>query len=428
MLRDPWRPWGAEMKEVVVVGGAGDMARVASTRLLDIYKDCRLTLADYDLEKAERAAGKLGDRVSAVFTDIFDPSALGSVIDGCDLVINCTGPYYRTAKPVIEACIEQGVDYVDMLDDDDAARSCLGLTEKAREKGILALICCGIAPGLLNVLTKQLYDRLDEVDSVDLAWVSGSTPAWERDEPGGAGVIEHMLHCCTGRCVTILNGERVMVPAFRKGHELDFGEPLGRYEVFELGHAETATMPAFLDGISNLRTMGAVHPPYLNGVFLGIARQVEKGSVSMREAVDFLVALDAGEKVKRYRPYLGILTGITHQLFQGGLKLSHLADLVKTTVGRRPSESLGGILVRVSGTKDGRPATFTIRESSAQSSGLGGIDVDDITGLCCAVFASMILEGRIEATGVVSPEACVEPDAYIERMRSIVPEFNMEAE
>lgn len=417
------------MKEAVVVGGAGDMARVAVARLLELNQECHLTLADHNLAKAERAADDFGrDRVGAVFTDIFDPARLRGVIAGSDLVLNCTGPYYRTARPVMEACIEEGIDYVDMLDDDDAARSCLELRGRAAERGILALICCGIAPGLLNVLARLLCDRLDHFDDIDLAWVSGSTPARERAEPGGAGVIEHMLHCCIGTCATVRDGERMDIPAFRTGHKVEFPAPLGLYEVYELGHAESATMPRFMPGIRNLRTMGAVHPPYLNGVFLGLARQVDKGAVDMKEAVDFLVALDAGDKVPSHRPYLGIVSGVTRQLFGGRLPPAYLLDLIKTSMGKRPGESLGGIYVRVSGKRDGGPASLVIRESSRQVQGQGGIDVDDITGLCFAVFATMVLEGEVRATGVVSPEACVEPESYIARMRSAVPGFNLEPE
>ena len=211
------------MGNVVVVGGGGDMARVAVTKLLALDEDCRLTLADRDTNGAERLSRELGGgRLAVRHVDIFDPGLLREVLSGARLVMNCTGPYYRTARPVLEACVECGVDYVDMCDDEDSALSLLELDDEAREKGITSLICCGIAPGLVNVLARSAADTLDEVSEIELAWVSGQTPPAEGRPTGSVGVIEHMLHCCVGDCATVRGGARTHVPAFAYGKVVDF--------------------------------------------------------------------------------------------------------------------------------------------------------------------------------------------------------------
>ncbi len=56
------------MKKVVVVGGAGDMARVAVTKLLILVEDCEILLADFDVEKAKQRAEGFGSRVGAVWS------------------------------------------------------------------------------------------------------------------------------------------------------------------------------------------------------------------------------------------------------------------------------------------------------------------------------------------------------------------------
>ncbi|MBM3957210.1 MAG: saccharopine dehydrogenase NADP-binding domain-containing protein, partial [Gemmatimonadetes bacterium] len=229
------------MSDVVVLGGGGDMARVAVTKLLTLDDECGLTLADRDAGAAERLAAELGGgRLDVRQVDIFDPALLREAVSGARLVMNCTGPYYRTARPVLEACVESGVDYVDMCDDEDSALSLLELDARAREGGVLALICCGIAPGLLNVLARSAADALDETRDIELAWVSGQTPPVEGKPAGSVGVIEHVLHCCVGDCATVRGGRRTHVPAFTYGKVIGFPQPLGPYRVFELGHAEPA--------------------------------------------------------------------------------------------------------------------------------------------------------------------------------------------
>lgn len=417
------------MNEVVVVGGGGDMARVAVTRLLSLRDDCRVTVADRDVGAAERLARELGtERAAVKFVDILNPPVLNEVISGARLVMNCTGPYYRTGRPVLQACVDVGVDYIDMCDDEDSALALLGLDREARESGVLALICCGIAPGLLNVLARAAADELDDVEDMELAWVSGQAPPAEDRPAGSAGVIEHVLHCCVGSCATIRNGARASVPAFILGRVVDFPRPLGPYEVFELGHAEPATIPKSMPGLRNLRTMGAIHPPYLNGLFRGIARQVDRGSVSIEEAVDFIVALDAGAMPRSLRPFIGVLSGMLSQLIAGEIRMRDLGGLLQAATGKLQAEALGGIYVSVTGTRGGRRARITAAEASVQGAGEGCMDIDVVTGTCLAAFASLLLSGIIEGKGVLAPEGCVDPQRYLAELARALPEFDLDLE
>ncbi len=411
------------MHKVVVIGGAGDMAGVAVQVILARYDKCCVVLADFNLEKAEQAAASYGTaRVKAAFTDIFDPRVLRETIRGAGLAMNCTGPYYRTGLPVLEACIDERVNYIDLGDDDESAIALLSLDEQARAAGITALICCGIAPGLVNVIAAQLASGMDEVESVDLAWITGSTKHAE-EGGGGAAVIEHMVHACMGECMTVRRGERVAIPSFRLGHDLAFPAPLGTCRVFELGHAETATMPRFFPGIGTVRTMGALRPNYLNGVFRGIARQVEKGSLDMREAVDALMRLDAGKLAKGWRPYAGILQGVIEQLRRREMSGHDFLVFLREVAGKPSGRSLGGIMVVVEGKKDGKRLRLQAAQASYQGSGEGDMDMDRATGTPLAVFAVMLLEGIIQGTGVLAPEGCVDPGEFLHRLREDLPGF-----
>jgi saccharopine dehydrogenase-like NADP-dependent oxidoreductase len=336
-------------------------------------------------------------------------------------VANCTGPYYRTGRPVVEACMEEKVNYIDLGDDEDSALELLALHERAEKAGITALICCGVAPGLVNVVARECAQQLDEVDSIDLAWVTGSTPPEEGKERGGAAVFEHMVHACMGKCGTIREGKRVEIPSFRIGHALEFPAPLGPYMLFELGHAEVATMPRYFPGVKTVRTMGALYPPYNNGVFRGIANAVDKGRVEMKDAVKFLLALDAGENPRGFRLYLYVLGGVVSQLFHRELKVREFFSFLKEVVGRPSGPSKGAVLVAVEGFKDGKRLRVHGVNAGYQGGPEGEFDMDDWTGTPLAVFASMLLDGTIGEKGVMSPEACVDPAEFTRRMIAAMP-------
>ncbi len=410
------------MYRITIVGGAGDMAQVAARTFLTTIGDCRLVLADHDLARAEKAAASYASpEVEAVFVDIYDEAVLREVIRGSDLVANCTGPYYRTGRPVVEACMAEKVNYIDLGDDEESALELLSMHEQAREAGITALICCGVAPGLVNVVARECASRLDEVESIDLAWVTGSTPPKEGKEKGGAAVFEHMVHACMGRCGTIRDGRRVDIPSFRIGHDLAFPEPLGTYRLFELGHAEVATIPRYFPGVKTVRTMGSLHPPHYNGVFRGIADAVVKGKVEMKEAVGFLLALDAGENPRSLRIYAGALRGVVSQLLRRELRARDLLAFLKEMAGRPPGRSIGAIMVAVEGMKDGRRLRVRATHAGYQGGPEGGLDMDDWTGTPMAVFASMLLDGTIAEKGVLAPEACVDPAEFRSRMSAAIP-------
>ena len=406
------------MRRIAVIGGAGDMARVAEEKLLAMDNDYHLLLADIDVARVKRVAESLASSmVEVTRVDIYDKALLRQVIRGKDLVMNCTGPYYRTGRPVLEACIDEKVNYIDLGDDDDSAVALLELDKPAAAAGITALICCGIAPGLVNVLARRLADQMDEVESIQLAWVtSGSATPPEGTEKAGAAVTEHMVHACMGTCITVRDGKRVEIPAFSQGHILEFPEPLGSFKVFELGHAETATMPRFIPGVRNVYTMGSLYPQYLNGAVSGIAKLVEKGKVEMKEAVRFIMELDAGKNPKGARLNLAVLRGVLSQLLRGEISVRQFGRFLS----QADEDLYGGILVAVQGSRDGKRVGMQI-SSCVKESGEEATPMDESTGTPLAIFASMLLDDLITRKGVLAPEACIDPEEFEARMEKAIP-------
>lgn len=397
---------------MAVIGGAGDMAQVAVQRLLDLrsHTDVEFVLADRDIHAASRRAAAFGPRVSAVSVDLFDPHRLHEVVAGTDLVINATGPYYRTGRPVLEAAIDAGTDYIDFGDDVEAADVMLGLDRAARDAGVTALIGAGIAPGLVNVVAKSLADRLDVAESVQLAWVTGSSPHDPGAPRGGRAVLEHMLHSCTGVTFTIEGGHRRTIPAFRHGQLLEFPEPLGRYRVYDLGHAELATIPRFMPTVTTVRTQGGLYPPALNGVFQGFGHAVSIGRLDWQDAVDALVALDSGDRGST-KAGLSAIRGILAQATRRELRARDLRTTLAMFTRSNPGDSLGGLFVEVRGRHDGAPAGWRSSIAIAQSGTTGGMD--DVTGTPLAAMAHLLLDGHVTTGGVTSPEAAVTADRLV---------------
>jgi len=140
----------------VVVLGCG---RVGQAMVRDLAGEggWRITAADVAQESLDRVAGIPG--VTAARTDLGEASAVAELIAGHDLAVGAVpGPMgLATLRTVIEA----GVDVVDIsFFEEDPFQ----LQELAVERGVTAVMDCGIAPGFSNLVlghAEAVFDRVD---------------------------------------------------------------------------------------------------------------------------------------------------------------------------------------------------------------------------------------------------------------------------
>ncbi len=394
------------------------MGRVIVRNLAAAHPELELVLADRDQAKAERIAATAGIRSArAVGVDLFDPARLREVVRGSTLVVNAAGPFFRTGPPVLEACLDERAGYLDIGDDFEAADLLLAFDRAARAAGITALQCAGLTPGLWNVVVRSLADRLERVERIALAWVTGSTPKRPGVERGGRAVIEHMLHETTGMTVTFDNGRRRAIPAFRRAETVRFPAPLGAVRVYDLGHAELATFPPSFPGLRVMRSLGGLTPPVLNGVFQGIGAAVVAGRLEWDEAVDAILALDDGGTAPP-SALRAVLRGVARQFFRREVSLSDAFTLLRAG-GTSSAEPAGGLFARVEGLREGRACALEVVK--AVGGGAAGGAMDDLTGGAAALFVDAFLDGEVRGPGVVAPEQAVAPETFLARAGTLQP-------
>jgi len=110
--------------KVLVVGGTGGMGQGVARDLIKQERIEKVTLGDINTDP-ERVQEKLraSSKVSLVKIDVNDHTGMVGTIKGMDVVVNCAGPFYKTAVAVARAAVEAKVNYIDICDDYEAARS-----------------------------------------------------------------------------------------------------------------------------------------------------------------------------------------------------------------------------------------------------------------------------------------------------------------
>jgi saccharopine dehydrogenase-like NADP-dependent oxidoreductase len=151
-------------KSVLLIGGYGNFGSHIAERLAG-QAGLTLIIAGRSEEKAREAAGKLGTKWARVDIAHGLDQSLKDIRP--DILIHTSGPFQTQGYEVAEACIRNGVHYLDLADGREFVVNIDRLDEAARNAGVLVVSGASTVPGLTSaVLTKQSrhFHRLDSVD------------------------------------------------------------------------------------------------------------------------------------------------------------------------------------------------------------------------------------------------------------------------
>jgi saccharopine dehydrogenase-like NADP-dependent oxidoreductase len=401
-------------RRVVFIGAAGEMCRAAVERFGNAEGDWELTLCDIRPEILESLVRRLpAGRATVRRLDLYHREDVLDVVRGADLVVLGAGPYLRTSQPVIEACLEAKVSYLDFDDDVESTRHALTLEQRAKAAGIAVYVGCGASPGMTNVMVTDAADSLDHVENVDMCWVVGD------ERPGiGRAVLEHLLHIAAGPCLTWENGGPVMHGSWVETGSAPMGGGLGETLMFETAHPEAVTVARRYPNAKRIRVIGGLDPAPFNGIARGLGLAVQKNKMTVTEAVDFLEDL-LNNRLGSVKGWRHATRGMVSQIRKGQAEWAGTLRFLAASAVRRTAPYRGGLLVRVTGLRDGIPAVEIRRTRKAGEGSVLMRDMAAITGGACAAFMLLALERTGERAGAFAPEDWAQPQAFYEALQRV---------
>jgi lysine 6-dehydrogenase len=357
--------------QALVLGGTGGMGQGVARDLIKQEQIREVILGDVNTDP-NRVQEKLraSEKVSLRRIDVNDHNGLVSAIRDVDVVINCAGPFYKTAVAVARAAVEAKVNYIDICDDYEAADILFAsdIDRAAREAGITVLTGMGSDPGTNNVIVKWYANQLDRVDEIALFWVVSIA------ELAGAA-WDHSLHMTIGKIPQYLNGKLEYVEGGTGEEMAEFLDPLGTCRVRYVGHPQPLTIPRYIQGVKNVVIKGALIPSWVDEL---IKEQKETGFLS-KEAVEV-----KGIQVTPYDLTLQLWNEIPKHRDRGPLA--------------------SGLKVIVKGERKGKRVTYTADIVGRMAPG---------TGLPASIAALMLEAGDVKVKGVVAPEGCIDPEKFL---------------
>jgi len=361
--------------KVFVVGGAGDMGQAAVRDLIKQEQVEQVVIGTRNADPA-RLHAKLRNspKIEMVAVDALDHPALVSAIRGSDVVVNCAGPFYKTAVAVAQAAVEARLSYIDICDDYEAVEILYAsdIDQAARAAGVTVLTGMGSDPGTNNIVAKYFADQLDQVDEIYLYWVVSIADL----NPGAAW--DHSLHMVMGQVPQFLDGKLERVQGGTGEEKVSFLDPLGECLISYVGHPQPLTLPRYIPGVKKVIIKGALIPTWVDQF---IKHQNATGFLDT-EPVEV-----CGAQVRPYDLTLKLWSSIPKERDNG------------------PRAS--GMKMIIKGERTGKQVTYTADMVGSTAAG---------TGLPVSIAAVMFAAGDITAKGVVAPEACIDPRKYLAQM------------
>jgi short subunit dehydrogenase-like uncharacterized protein len=120
--------------------------------------------------KLKTVAGQHGFECRTI--DLADAAGLRSALSGIAVVLHIAGPFSRTSKPMLDACLEAKAHYLDITGEIDVFEACAARHAEARKAGIMAMPGVGFDVVPSDCLAAHLQRRLPDAVALTLA-ISG---------------------------------------------------------------------------------------------------------------------------------------------------------------------------------------------------------------------------------------------------------------
>ena len=222
-----------------------------------IARGLRPILAGRDAAAVNALAVEHGLESRAASLD--DAVALDAALHGVTVVLHCAGPFSRTSRPMVDACLRAGAHYLDITGEVDVFEACAARDSEARARGIMLLPGTGFDVVPSDCLAAHLARRMPGAVSLALGFrtlggLSRGTALTMAEGMGKPGVIRR-------------EGRLTPVPPGYHTRTIDFGDGPRLAVTIPWGDVSTAFHST---GIRNVRVYMSIHPKQLRS--LRIAR------------------------------------------------------------------------------------------------------------------------------------------------------------
>lgn len=364
----------------ILVLGAGRMGHGAAFDLIHNSPGVEsVTVADFDLKKAEAVAEQVGtDRITAHHVDAGNQSDVARLMAHHDAAISCVNYWYN--ESLSRAAIDTNTHLCDLGGNNYVVDSQLALDEEAKAAEVSIIPDCGLAPGMVSILAMHGAAKFDTVDEIHIR--VGGLPQDPQPPLNYQLVfsVEGLINEYVEVARVIRDGKIIEVPSMTELESLEF-DGFPPLEAFQTSGG-TSTLP---------------------DTFLGKIKELDYKTIRYAGHCDkFKTMIDLGlcssdEIVVDYQ-------NVKPRKVFGELLQKYL-----------PADGPDYVLVRLGfvGKKDGgvKRLRYDIVDKHDDSTGLSAMM--RTTAFPASIIAQMMARGDVLTRGATPQEKAIDPDKFV---------------
>jgi saccharopine dehydrogenase-like NADP-dependent oxidoreductase len=346
----------------VIILGAG---LVGGPMAKDLAAEDRFDVSVADINEGALKRLECGLPIRTVQADLSDPADVSRLVEGYDIVISAVPGFmgYRT----LEAVIRAGRNVVDIA---FFPEDPFPLDDLAKERGVVAIMDCGVAPGMSNILTGYADNLLDATETA-ITYVGGLPliREWPYDYKAVFSPVD-VIEEYTRPARYVENGVMVVKPALSDPELIHF--------------PEAGTLEAF--NSDGLRTMATtIKAPNLKEKTLRYPGHIEKMAVLRETGFFSREPVEIGGRMIRPLDFTAKLLFPKWEMREGDIDMTIMRVIVE-------------------GTRGGERLRYTYDLFDRFDKKTGVHSMARTTGYTATMALRMIAGGLYTRTGVSAPE------------------------
>ena len=203
------------MADFLLYGSTGYVGRAAADLAVD--RGMQPILSGRNPETLEKQASDLGLEFRVASVD--DDSSLDAALADTRVVLNCAGPFIRTAAPILDACLRTNTHYLDITGEPPVYEMASIRDTAAKRAGVMLLPSAGFDVVPTDCLSAYLKQRLPTATTLTLAF---RTKGPAGVPPGTLNTMIEMIPYGSNKQHRV--DGTVVAASTRKTRTIDFGE------------------------------------------------------------------------------------------------------------------------------------------------------------------------------------------------------------
>jgi lysine 6-dehydrogenase len=225
----------------IAVIGAGMMGRAIAYDLEKYSNFETLTIADMNKKAIQNVKNFLkNNNINYEILDVSKKNYAKKLFQKNDVVVSAI-PYFFNFE-LTKIAIETNTHFLDLGGNNDVVNQQINLFNKAKKNNITVIPDCGLSPGLTSIITHDIVDDLDIIESVKIR--VGGLPL-EPKPPFNYQIVfspNGLINEYVEEGIILENGKIKTKPSLTELEEIVFPEPFGKLEAF-ITSGGTSTLP-----------------------------------------------------------------------------------------------------------------------------------------------------------------------------------------